>query len=110
MRGIPHRDMSAKLTDSGHVLFVPPAHVMHKQEPIAFCQVIVNGDGELCMEPFFNQRDRLNHVPGCARQHESAINAYRKRTHPEIMQSWDPELSNWMAQHKDAILTGRMKV
>lgn len=94
----------------GHILYVPPAHVIHNTGPIGRCLVIVNADGDQCGHPCMSQRELLSHTSKCAVQHESAIRAYRKRQHPEIMNSWDPELSKWMGEHAADVLRGKLKV
>lgn len=97
------------VTHTGAVLHLPPAHVIHKTKPKQVCTVIVNGDGELCGHPSYTIREALSHSSSCAKRHESAIRAYRNRTHPEMMRAWDPELEAWFSKHKRAVLEGRMK-
>lgn len=91
----------------GHILHVPPAHAIHGNRPIGICTVVVNAEGELCGHPSYNESERLAHSSECARRHASAINAYRLRTHPEIMRPWDPELESYVSQHRVEIATGR---
>jgi hypothetical protein len=93
----------------GHILYVPPAHAIHNTGPYGRCLVVVNADGDQCGHPCMSQRELVSHTSECARRHASAINAYRKRTHPDIMRAWDPELEEWFAKHKDAVLEGRKK-
>lgn len=109
MSGIPHRDMTPELV-GGRALFIPTSARLHKQRPVGFCATIVTAEGEICGTPFFSLDEKVRHVSACARAHASAIHAYRQRTHPEIMQSWDPELEGWMAKHKDGIMSGRVRV
>jgi hypothetical protein len=94
----------------GHVLFVPPSHVIHGHKPFGVCTVIVNADGDVCRHPSFSRSEYVNHAADCARAHESAIRAFRARQHPEILNPWDPEMAEWMGRHKDAILEGRLTV
>lgn len=94
----------------GRPFYFTGENKLHKRRPIGVCQVIVTGDGDQCLTPFFDERERRNHVATCATKHASAINAYRNRTHPEIMRPWDPELEKWMSSNKDAVLSGRKRV
>lgn len=98
------------VTKTGAVLHLPPAHVIHNLRPVQVCTVIVNADGDLCRHPSYSLRESISHSTECAKAHESAIRAFRKRQHPEIMQSWDPELSAWMDKNGRAVLEGRLKV
>lgn len=92
---------------NGRPLFVPGTK---DRRPVGMCQVIVTGEGELCLTPFYSERERRDHVAACAQKHTSAIHAYRKRTHPDIMRPWDPEMESWMSKHADGLLAGRLKV
>lgn len=91
----------------GHILYVPPAHAIHGNAPVGICTVVVNGDGEICAHPSYSESERRHHAADCATKHASAIHAYRKRSHPEIMNAWDPELEAFVQRRKHDILSGR---
>jgi uncharacterized C2H2 Zn-finger protein len=103
-----HRPMSARVV-GGRVLHLPVSSLLHGERPVGRCDVVVNADGGRCGTLFYDRTKWLRHVARCSVQHESAINAYRKRTHPDIMRAWDPELEAWMAQNARAVLEGKMK-
>lgn len=109
MSGILHRPMNVDLV-GGRALFLPTSSRLHKRPVIGRCAVIVTGDGDVCGTPFFSLEEKIGHVTDCARKHASAIHAYRRRQHPEIMNAWDPELEAWMRQHADAVLRGAKRV
>lgn len=109
MSGILHRDMSVDLV-AGRALYLPTSSRLHNEVPVGRCDTIVTADGDVCGTVFFDRTKWLRHVANCARQHASAIHAYRRRQHPEIMNAWDPELEAWMRQHADAVLRGAKRV
>lgn len=109
MSGILHRDMNIDLV-GGRALFIPTSARLHQKPVIGACSVVVTAEGDVCGTPFFDLREKISHVTECAKKHASAINAYRLRTHPDIMRAWDPELEAWITKHREAILDGRKRV
>jgi hypothetical protein len=91
----------------GHILHVPPAHVIHNIRPVGVCQIPVNADGDLCLEPTYSEEARRQHAAKCAQENATAINAFRNRQHPEVMRPWDPELEEFVMRRRVDILTGR---
>jgi hypothetical protein len=75
------------------------------------CSVIVNADGEVCGHEFYKDEPQSKidaHIVECTGRHASAIHAYRQRTHPDIMRPWDPEIAEYMAENKEALLRGEL--
>lgn len=90
----------------GRALYIPLPHAIHNVKPVGICQIPVNGDGDLCLEPTYSEEARRQHAASCAEKHASAIHAFRKRQHPDIMRPWDPELEAYVSANKQALLTG----
>lgn len=111
-RQVPHRPMRP-FAVAGRALFLPTSSQIHGKRVVMRCTVIVNADGEVCGHPFYedeSQEVRERHIVDCAARHAAAINAYRQRTHPDIMRPWDPEIAQYMAENKEALLSGRLPV
>lgn len=81
------------------------------REVISICRVPVNAEGRVCGKRFYTGEEKAAevHTVRCARRHTDAIMAFRERSHPSIMKPWDPEYAAWLAQHKQAVLEGRMR-
>jgi hypothetical protein len=83
-----------------------------QREVVSTCLVPTSADGDVCGAKFVRGQEDLarQHAVKCTRQHADAIQACMARQRPEIMKPWDPELAAWLKQHKDAIMSGRMRV
>lgn len=83
-----------------------------QREVISTCIVPTDTRGGVCGEKFVRGQERRveSHGLACTRRNADAIAAVFAQRNPAIMLPWDPEHAAWMRQHKDAILSGRMKV
>jgi hypothetical protein len=67
----------------------------------------------VCGHPFFEHEDhrvRERHVSRCSRENHEVLMKYLRTRRPEVMKPWDTELADWVSQHKQALVEGRMKL
>jgi hypothetical protein len=98
---------------AGRPLFLPTSSQIHEKRVVMVCRVIVNADGEQCGHRFYEDESQSKieaHVVECSARHASAIHAYRQRTHPDIMRAWDPELEQYVAEHREELIRGDLRM
>jgi hypothetical protein len=96
-------------------IYVSTGSRIHRKPVIDRCKIPVqDGDGlRMCGHPRFEGEEEMRfvrHVAQHAQEAHDLIVAMREQQHPEIMRPWDTELDKWIAQHRRALIEGRMQI